>query len=95
MKRDQIKSELEAHLAKTGFRHGVNCIWQPNLAQLILMVEGNVETFKLKSGMSRRAFAYEMGVIAGLARAYGVKPAVAAKANGVARPKAEANQIPA
>lgn len=79
MKRQDIKRETEEHLAKLGFARS-NYVWQPQLAQIIIVIDGNIETLKLKSGMSRRAFSYEMGFIAGLARAAGIKPR--AKSNG-------------
>lgn len=78
MKRDDIKNEMTAKLNELGFAKG-SWLWQPNMAQLTVVISGNIKTFKLKSGISRRDFTYEMGRLAGLAEAYGVEPV---KTNG-------------
>ena len=79
MKRDEIRAETDKHLAAIGLKRG-QWQWQPQLAQLILLVGDEFKTIKLRSGMSRRALSYQLGYIAGLAHAAGIRPIEAAAA---------------
>lgn len=78
MKRDAIRAEVEAHLTALGFARTA-WLWQPQLAELTLTFGDVIKRVKLKSGMSRRAFTYELGRIAGWADLAGIE---APKANG-------------
>jgi hypothetical protein len=93
MKRDDIRKETEAHLTAIGFKRG-QWQWQPQLAQLLLLINGDFKIIKLRSGMSRRALVYQHGYIAGLAESAGIQPAPKAKKLNGATPHVE-NEIPA
>lgn len=69
MRKETIRKEAENELHKLGFPPG-GYLWQPQRAQLIVVIGGLIKTITLKSGMSRKAFAYEMGKLAGLAEAF-------------------------
>lgn len=84
MKRDIIKKEAQEKLTELGIASGT-WVWQPELAQLMVVIGGEFRVFKLKSGMSRRDFVYQMGRLAGFAEAAGIKP-TARKSNGIHAP---------
>lgn len=88
MKRDDIRKETEAHLQAIGLKRG-QWQWQPQLAQLLILIGDEFKTIKLRSGMSRRALTYQLGYIAGLTEAAGIKPAPKAKKLNGAAPHVE------
>ena len=73
MRRPAIIEAVEEHLLAVGFRRG-QWVWQPLQAELMLVVGQTIKSVKLKSGISQRALAYELGRIAGWAEFAGITP---------------------
>ena len=71
MKRQQIVSEVESHLGLIGVSTG-QFVWQPAMAQLLVVIGERIHTLTLRSGTSRRALTFELGRLAGLAEAAGL-----------------------
>ena len=65
MKRQQIVSEVESHLGLIGISTG-QFVWQPAMAQLLVVIGERIHTLTLRSGTSRRALTFELGRLAPL-----------------------------
>jgi hypothetical protein len=73
VKKPVIRAAMEAHLKALGFSQHT-WSWLDATAELLLVVNGNIKTMKLKAGMSQRALTFEMGRIQGWSEVLGLKP---------------------
>ena len=71
MKRVELISIVEQHLEEMGFQRG-SWLWQPRSSQLIVVMGQTLKQITLKTSMTKRALAFEMGRLAGLAEAAGM-----------------------
>jgi hypothetical protein len=72
MKRERLVPFVEEHLEKAGFSRG-SWLWQPRSSQLILIIGTTLKAVSLKTSMTKTAIIFELGRLAGLAEAAGMK----------------------
>lgn len=69
MKKQDIRETVEKHLAEVGF---ASSAWTWNRSELLVAAGNVMRRINLKAGISKRALAFELGRIAGIAEALGL-----------------------